>query len=34
LFNAKSANIQLYHGKNKLIFREDDEVRIVLDQHA
>jgi hypothetical protein len=23
-----------YHGENKLIFRDDDEVHFVLDQHA
>ena len=34
LFNANSAIFQLYHGKNKLIFQWDDEVRFVLDQHA
>jgi len=34
LFNANSAIFQLYHGENKLIFRDDDEVRFVLDQHA
>ena len=34
LFNANSAIFQLYYGKNKLIFRDDDEVRLVLDQHA
>ena len=25
---------QLYHGENKLIFNDDDEVRFVQDQHA
>jgi hypothetical protein len=25
---------QLYHGENKLIFNDDDDVRFVLDQHA
>ena len=36
LFNANSAILQLYHGKNKLIFNDmhDDEVRSVLDQHG
>ena len=34
LLNGNSAIFQLYHGKNKLIFRDDDEVRFVLHQHA
>ena len=33
LFNANTAIFQLYHGENNLIFN-DDEVRVVLDQHA
>ena len=32
LFSANSANLQLFHGENKLIFN-DNEVRFVLDQH-
>ena len=35
LLNVNSAIFQLYHDENKLIFNEvDDEVRLVLDQHA
>ena len=34
LFNANSAIFQLYHGENKLIFNDGDEVRFVLDQHT
>jgi len=34
LFNANSAIFQQYHGENKLIFRDDDDVHFVLNQHA
>ena len=35
LLNVNSAIFQLYHDENKLIFNEDDdEVRLVQDQHA
>ena len=29
-----SATFYVYHGENKLIFRDDDEVCFVLDQFA
>ena len=34
LFSAKWAIFQPYHGKNKLIWWEDDGVHFVLNQHA
>ena len=35
LFNANSANFQLYHGEEQVNFqRDDDEVHFILDQHA
>jgi hypothetical protein len=33
LFNANSANFQLYHGENKLIYNAM-MIRFVLDHHA
>jgi len=34
MLSANSAIFQLYHGENKLIFKSDDDVILVPDQHA
>ena len=34
LFNTKWENLHLYHGENKLLSMNEDNVRFALDQHA